>query len=55
MNKADEGTLRELKSLAGQFFEEVKNDSVTGLIAWIDCKLELQSKRRKEMAELRAR
>ncbi len=41
MNKMDnEKQLKELKALAGKFFEEVKSNNVTDLLIWIDTKLE---------------
>ena len=47
MNRIDD--LKDLKRLVGLFYEEIKSNSVTDLIIWLDCKLEYQTKYENEM------
>ena len=45
--------LKKLKALVGQFHEEIKSNSLTDLIVWIDCKLEYIRKRDIEIREFK--
>lgn len=41
--------IKEFKILIGMFHEEMKSNSVTDLVVWLDCKLEYDIKRETEM------
>ena len=45
--------INKFKILIGQFHEEIKSNSITDLIIWLDCKLELQRRRETKIKELR--
>jgi len=47
--------LSDIKITVGMFHEEMKSNSVTDFIVWIDCKMELEDKRRLDMKKLRRR
>ena len=40
--------IKEMKVLVGMFHEEMKSNSVTDLMMWLDCRLELDRKRETE-------
>lgn len=42
--------LKQFRFMVGLFHEEVKSNSVTDLIVWLDCRLELDRKRETEMS-----
>ena len=45
--------MRDFKILVGQFHEQMHSNSVTDLLSWIDCKLELDGKLRTEQIRRR--
>ncbi len=40
--------LKQIKATVGNFYEEVKSNSITELIVWIDCKIEYSERLRKQ-------
>jgi hypothetical protein len=44
--------IKEFKILVGMFHEEMKSNSVTDLVVWLDCKLEHDKKRETEMRKI---
>ena len=46
MDKRDD--LKRMKASIGRFYEEVKSNSITELVIWVDCKLELEKERNEE-------
>ena len=49
MNITRERQLKDIKGLVGQFQEEVKSNSVTDLVTWLECKMEYQDNLEKTM------
>jgi len=45
--------IKNMKVFVGMFHEEMKSNSVTDFIVWLDCKLEYNRKRELEMKKLR--
>jgi uncharacterized protein YecT (DUF1311 family) len=45
--------IKNMKVLVGQFHEEMKSNSMSDFMIWLDCKLELTKKRETEMRKLR--
>lgn len=49
-----EEQIKQFKILVGTFHEEMKSNSVTDLIIWLDCKLEKQKQDYDEMKKQQA-
>lgn len=45
--------IKEVKILIGLFHEEMKSNSVTDLVVWLDCRLEYKRKQETEMREMK--
>lgn len=46
-----EDQIKDVKVMAGQFYEEVKSNNLTDFIIWLDCKYTLSNQREKEMRQ----
>ena len=45
--------IKNMKILVGMFHEEIKSNSISDFMIWLDCKLEYDRKRAIEMNKLR--
>ncbi len=47
----NQNDLKRFKAMIGMFHSEVKSNSVTDLIVWLDCAMELEQQQRNEHKE----